>query len=293
VKSIVDPDRVLELNRRFHDEVEATTYDSRMGVDFSPAAVAASIGELEYVLGHPLPAGGVVVDVGAGTGNLAVKLALDGRFAEVIAVDISARMLEEATRSAARQGVQLTTIVNDMSRLPFADHSVDLVVGCAILHHLPAPAAFLREVHRVLKPGAACIFLGEPSTIGERATTLVKSPLLATVAVARRLGLARRRLWDHDAIDVHTFSPTDVDDLARGFARLRFRPEGLLAPVVDQGLLSPMLLVTRGAGPVTQLCDRVRATLRRVDDIIGPLAPPAWRASVKFAAWTRVAGAAT
>lgn len=257
MKNIENPGKVLVLNRRFHDDVEAATYDDRMGVDFSASAVAATIDELERVLGRPLPRGGIVVDVGAGTGNLAVKLALDGRFDRVIAVDISAGMLASAARSAAANGVCVQTVTNDMTRLPFADGSVDVVVGCAVLHHLPNPVAFLREVRRVLKPGAPCVFIGEPSTSGERLTAAVKSPLLAMVKAARLFGLMAQPLWEHEAIDVHTFGPDDVDALVDGFVEVRFAPEGFVAPVIDQGLLAPFSLVGKRLPAVLQIADAV------------------------------------
>jgi ubiquinone/menaquinone biosynthesis C-methylase UbiE len=284
MRNIDNPSKVLELNRRFHDDVEAATYDDRMGVDFSAGSVAATIDELERVLGHALPSGGIVVDVGAGTGNLAVKLALDGRFDRVVAVDISAGMLASAARSAAVNNVSIETITNDMERLPFADASVDLVVGCAVLHHLPNPVAFLREVRRVLKPGAPCVFIGEPSASGERLTAAVKSPLLAMVKAARLFGLMPQPLWEHEAIDVHTFGPNDVHTLVDGFVEVRFAPEGFVAPVLDQGLLAPLSLIGKRLPGVLKIADVVRAALRRVDAVVAPLAPAGWRASVKFAA---------
>lgn len=283
MRAVTDVAHVLELNRRFHDDVEANTYDARMGVEFSPSSVGASVAELERVLGQPLPRGGVVLDVGAGTGNLAVKLAMDGRFDRVVAVDISAGMLQEAARSAERCGVALETVVSDMVRLPFPDQSVDVVVGCAVLHHLPDPVAFLQEVRRVLKPGAPTIFIGEPSTTGERLTHLVKFPLLLAVRAARTFGFLPQPVWEHEAIDVHTFTIDDVDQLLAGFQQKRLAPEGFLAPIVDQGLLAPILLVSRGAAPVRKTLDAVRGGLRALDAAVGERVPAGWRVSMKLA----------
>jgi ubiquinone/menaquinone biosynthesis C-methylase UbiE len=290
MRAVNNASHILELNRRFHDDVEAATYDQRMGVCYSAEAVASSIDELERVLGRPLPPGGTIVDVGAGTGNLAVKLALDGRFDRVIAVDISAGMLGEASRSAEAHNVVLETIANDMVRLPFADGSIDVVVGCAVLHHLPDPQAFLQEVRRVLKPGGACIFIGEPSTTGERLTHAVKLPLLAAVRAARTFGLLPQPVWEHEAIDVHTFTPSDVQAMANGFVDMRFVPEGFCAPVVDQGLLAPLALIGGRLPGVRATADFVRDALRRLDTVVAPMTPTGWRASVKFSCAAPVLG---
>jgi ubiquinone/menaquinone biosynthesis C-methylase UbiE len=81
-----------------------------------------------------------------------------------------------------------------MVRLPFEDASVDLVVGCAILPP-PAriPVAFLPEVRRVLKPGAPCVFIGDPSTWGSRISNLMKLPLLVVYRTYKVSLDARRR----------------------------------------------------------------------------------------------------
>ena len=270
MRAVNNASHILELNRRFHDDVEAATYDQRMGVCYSAEAVASSIDELERVLGRPLPPGGTIVDVGAGTGNLAVKLALDGRFDRVIAVDISAGMLGEASRSAEAHNVVLETIANDMVRLPFADGSIDVVVGCAVLHHLPDPQAFLQEVRRV--------------------THAVKLPLLAAVRAARTFGLLPQPVWEHEAIDVHTFTPSDVQAMANGFVDMRFVPEGFCAPVVDQGLLAPLALIGGRLPGVRATADFVRDALRRLDTVVAPMTPTGWRASVKFSCAAPVLG---
>ena len=56
----------------------------------------------------------------------------------------------------------------DAERLPFEDGSFDLVLGHAVLHHIPdLPTAF-GEFARVLAPGGTLLFAGEPSRYGDR-----------------------------------------------------------------------------------------------------------------------------
>lgn len=242
MRTNIDTQQILDLNRRFHDEVEAESYDQRMGVDHGEAARAAIVAELELVLGKPLPRGCTVVDVASGTGNLAVKLAATGWFKEVIAVDISARSLEVAKSAATAMGVSLTTVVSDMVRLPFEDNSVDFVVGCAFLHHLPDPVGFMAEVHRVLKPGSSFVIVGEPTSFGASAINVMKFPLVLTNRILRR---ARGRadggfVWDHDSIDVHDFTQADARALLAKFEDGRIVTEGFAAPIFDQALATPV-----------------------------------------------------
>jgi len=102
--------------------------------------------------------GKVVVDLGCGSGDDAVILALRG--AQVQAVDISPELINLARRRVAINGVAEGTsfFVCSAYELPFPDESVDVVFGMAILHHLELSLA-AREVRRLLHPGGRAIFL--------------------------------------------------------------------------------------------------------------------------------------
>lgn len=274
---------ILDANRRFHDEVEADTYDARMGVRHDPDAVRELVAELERALGAPLPDGGVAVDLGAGTGHVAIKLALTHRFQRVVAVDISRRMLEKASLAAREHGCCVDAVVSDLQRLPFDDGSVDLVVGCAVLHHLPDPGAVLREVARVLRPGGACVFIGEPSTFGARMAESLKAPAVLAARAHRALtGRERRFVSEH--VDVHTFRAAQLRAMAEPLAHVRVTAEGFLANAVDQGLLvlaERALPVPITGAAVARLRRGLRAFDRSVSDRVLPVS---LRASLKLAA---------
>ncbi|MCC7382190.1 MAG: methyltransferase domain-containing protein [Deltaproteobacteria bacterium] len=106
-------------------------------------------------------AGQRVVDVGCGTGALAIALKAKVGHGEVYGIDASPEMIEVAKRKAAKVGSGVEFRVALIEALPFADDSFDLVTSSLMLHHLPEglkPKA-LREVRRVLKPGGRFLAL--------------------------------------------------------------------------------------------------------------------------------------
>jgi len=96
-----------------------------------------------------LPMGGLVLDVGCGTGQLGAAIASEGF--DVFGVDLSASMV-----SKARQRGLLGTYSAVTTALPFADGSFDLALTVATLHHLETPervALTVAEMGRVVRPG--------------------------------------------------------------------------------------------------------------------------------------------
>lgn len=110
-------------------------------------------------------AGGMrqIVDVGCGTGAMAVAAAARWPEVEVAAADISSGMLAVAARTLAAAGdvasrVQLVHAPAD--RLPMADGSVDLVVTAFVLQLVPSRPRALREFRRVLRAGGRLALVG-------------------------------------------------------------------------------------------------------------------------------------
>lgn len=93
-----------------------------------------------------------VLDVGTGTGHTA--LAFAPHVAEVVGVDFTAAMLEQAVRLAAERGVgNVRFDEGDAMQLPYEDDSFDVVTCRVCAHHFADPVAAVRETARVLKPG--------------------------------------------------------------------------------------------------------------------------------------------
>ncbi len=89
-----------------------------------------------------------ILDVGTGSGAAARTAAARWPDAEVVGVDLSAKMVEEARRNATSERERYE--VADASALPFADGSFDLV---AQLNAIP----FFDELERVTAPGGCVV----------------------------------------------------------------------------------------------------------------------------------------
>jgi demethylmenaquinone methyltransferase/2-methoxy-6-polyprenyl-1,4-benzoquinol methylase/phosphoethanolamine N-methyltransferase len=103
-----------------------------------------------------LAPGEKVLDVGCGTGTLAIAAARRvGPEGEVHGTDASPEMIAVASSKAASKHVPDRFRVAAIENLPFADDSFDVVLSSFMLHHLPddVKAQGFAEIKRVLKPG--------------------------------------------------------------------------------------------------------------------------------------------
>lgn len=101
-----------------------------------------------------------VLDAGIGTGALSLALVEQTRTQPFInGVDISGAMLRQAEAHLAQVGVDSHMSQQDATHLQFADATFDMVMSAHMLEHLENPLDGLRELVRVLKPGAPLLIL--------------------------------------------------------------------------------------------------------------------------------------
>jgi ubiquinone/menaquinone biosynthesis C-methylase UbiE len=216
-------------NVMYHDW-EASTYDDKWHISYDERCIDYARDRFVHVAGDtgwPFPK---ALELGCGTGFFLLNLKQAGVLDEGHVTDISPGMVEVATRNAEGLGFTVEGRVADAESLPYGDEEFDLVVGHAVLHHIPDVDLTLREVLRVLKPGGRFVFCGEPTRHGD---VIARRLSQWTWSVARRVThwprlrerLARPQA-DLDAssraaaleavVDLHTFDP---DELARAAMR--------------------------------------------------------------------------
>ena len=96
-----------------------------------------------------------VLDIGCGTGTLAVQIKRLHPDADVIGLDPDPKALARARRKAGRASVAVQLDQGFSDALPYANASVDRVFSSFMFHHLERgeKEGMLREVRRVLRPG--------------------------------------------------------------------------------------------------------------------------------------------
>jgi ubiquinone/menaquinone biosynthesis C-methylase UbiE len=239
VPSALTAEQIRDVNTRYHD-VAARDYDSKWGIDFGHLGRDQVIGKVRKALGRDAPRFSRSLEIGGGTGYFTLNLLGAGLIERATCSDISPGMLVALRANAQRLGLQVDTVRVDAERLPFRDASFDLVLGHAVLHHIPDLSGALAEFTRVLAPGGTLLFAGEPSRCGDRLSAVPKRLAIALAPAWRRALRARKLPAQHEHacdaslegfVDVHAFSPRELRRAAlhAGLADVRVVGEELLA----------------------------------------------------------------
>ena len=102
-----------------------------------------------------IKAGDSVLDVGCGTGEVALQAKTRAKAGKVYGIDPAPEMIATARKKAARKRLDIDFRVGVIEALPFPDASIDVVTSSLMMHHLPEELKVrgLAEIYRVLKPG--------------------------------------------------------------------------------------------------------------------------------------------
>lgn len=190
---------------------------------FGPLAMFTTQSAARLVRFAGVHAGQRVLDVGSGTGVVAVTAARLG--ARVTGSDLTPALLEQAKQNSAIAGVDVEWREADAEALPFADDAFDVVLSQFGHMFAPRPEVATAEMLRVLRPGGTLAFsTWPPDHFVARMFALVArfappppqgaaSPVLwgEPTIVRERLGDAVRDLvFERDMLTFNALSPQHV-----------------------------------------------------------------------------------
>ena len=160
-----EPQRILQDNIDLHDSPGyAEFYDSAVGLMTNPweqRILREDLARISSLLPRPFKA----LDLGAGTGNIALKLLACP--SHVVAVDPSARMLQRLAAKARRQNpewvnrLELVT-ASAVDYLRGRKGQFNLITACSVLHHLPNYSEVLARSAEALAAGGMLYIAHEP-----------------------------------------------------------------------------------------------------------------------------------
>jgi len=219
-------DRKL-ANVLYHDW-EADSYDDKWSISYDERCITYAADRFRHAAGEADWPYGRALELGCGTGFFLLNLMQAGLAKTGSVTDLSPGMVAAALRNAEHLGLDVDGRVADAEQIPYADATFDVVVGHAVLHHIPDLDTAFREVLRVLKPGGRFVFAGEPTTVGDAYARRLGMLTWKAVTTATRLPALsgwRRPQAELDessraaaleaVVDVHTFDPAQLEDIAR------------------------------------------------------------------------------
>jgi ubiquinone/menaquinone biosynthesis C-methylase UbiE len=211
----------------YHDW-EASTYDEKWSISYDERCISYARDRYVHIAGDGGWPAQRMLEIGAGTGFFTLNLMQAGLAQSAVVTDISQGMVDVAVRNGRTLGLDVTGQAADAEALPFADGEFDLVIGHAVLHHIPDLDLAFREILRVLRPGGRFVFCGEPTQRGDLiARRLSTLTWWATGRVTRLPGLRERFARTSEelaqsseearlesVVDLHTFDPDELSRLA-------------------------------------------------------------------------------
>ena len=131
-----------------------------MWSSFAPTATFTTPVAAQLVAFAGVAAGEAVLDIGTGTGVVAITAARAG--ARVSALDLTPALLEQARENSRIAGVDVTWTEGDAESLPYPDASFDVVLSQFGHMFAPRPDVAVAEMRRVLRPGGRVAFATWP-----------------------------------------------------------------------------------------------------------------------------------
>lgn len=221
-------------------------------------AQAAVVRRMEgaWLRGLRVSPGADVLDLGCGPGFVSELLAELVPAGSVTGVDASAALLAQAGARMVALGHSHVRFVEAWAdRLPLPDASVDFAYSRFLFQHLSAPAAVLKELRRVMRPGGRVVLVDtddaalliHPEPAGLSALLTASQAAQARVGGDRLIGRKLRSLlvsagFERVRVELQPFTSEDVGmatfvDITLGFKRQIVTPD-LLAPAAVEDTLA-------------------------------------------------------
>ena len=138
-----------------HYDRLARRYDSSLAL-WRTLVAAPAWRAVDELLAQSVRPGTTVLDAGTGTGEATARLLARANPGQVLAVDLSKGMLHAARKKIA--DARVTWAQHDITSLPYADQSVDVVVSTWTLETIADPRRAVREFLRVIKDDGFVIY---------------------------------------------------------------------------------------------------------------------------------------
>jgi SAM-dependent methyltransferase len=263
---MVQPDPFADLKKRQRE----------MWASFTPTAIFTTPVAGQLVKFAGVTAGEDVLDVGTGTGVVAVTAAQRG--ARVKGLDLSPVLLEQARLNAHVAGVSVEWQEGDAENLPYPDASFDVVLSEFGHMFAPRPEVAIAEMRRVLRPGGRVAFAtwppehfigkmfafisrnspppppgaaappawGNPAVVTERLGSAFEAPFFARgVMQFAALSLAHFREFMEQSVGPMTRMVESLSGDPEKLAAVRAELESLAAPYYWDNVMHQDYLFTR------------------------------------------------
>jgi ubiquinone/menaquinone biosynthesis C-methylase UbiE len=160
--------------QNFYDRI-ADVHNLALKINGYRASVTKYLNSLDL----DIDAESYVLDAGSGTGIVTLGFQdTEFRPKKTIALDLSLNSLkiaqEQFEKERSIDAANICSVQGNVLEVPFADETFDLVVTCGVLEYVPLDAG-LRELARLMKPGAKLVFIPvKPSLVGSVLELLYK-----------------------------------------------------------------------------------------------------------------------